>query len=164
MSKRKISLLLFFETLFIGLLSLVAGLALGVVLSQLMSALVANLFEADMSKFQFVFSGEACLKTIAYFGIIYLLVIAFNTIMINKLKIIDLIQANRKSEKVRLKNPVICTIIFFFAVTILGVAYYQVTVNYLKFLSEISLFWQVMGAGVLATNEEIGRASCRERV
>jgi len=151
MSKRKISLLLFFETLFIGLLSLVAGLALGVVLSQLMSALVANLFEADMSKFQFVFSGEACLKTIAYFGIIYLLVIAFNTIMINKLKIIDLIQANRKSEKVRLKNPVICTIIFFFAVTILGVAYYQVTVNYLKFLSEISLFWQVMGAGVLAT-------------
>ena len=151
MSKRKISLLLFFETLFIGLLSLVAGLALGVVLSQLMSALVANLFEADMSKFQFVFSGEACLKTIAYFGIIYLLVIAFNTIMINKLKIIDLIQANRKSEKVRLKNPVICTIIFFFAVTILGVAYYQVTVNYLKFLSEISMFWQVMGAGVLAT-------------
>ena len=151
MSKRKISLLLFLETLFIGLLSLVAGLSLGVILSQLMSVMVANLFEADMSKFQFVFSGEACLKTIAYFGIIYLLVIAFNTVMINKLKIIDLIQASRKSEKVRLKNPIICTVIFFLAATILGIAYYQVTVNYLKVLSEIALFWQVIGAGAIAT-------------
>ena len=151
MSKRKISLLLFLETLFIGLLSLVAGLSLGIILSQLMSVMVANLFEADMSKFQFVFSGEVCLKTIAYFGIIYLLVIAFNTVMINKLKIIDLIQASRKSEKVRLKNPIICTVIFFLAATILGVAYYQVTVNYLKVLSEIALFWQVIGAGVIAT-------------
>ena len=151
MSKRKISLLLFLETLFIGLLSLVAGLSLGIILSQLMSVMVANLFEADMSKFQFVFSGEACLKTIAYFGIIYLLVIAFNTVMINKLKIIDLIQASRKSEKVRLKNPIICTVIFFLAATILGVAYYQVTVNYLKVLSEIALFWQVISAGVIAT-------------
>ena len=151
MSKRKISLLLFLETLFIGLLSLVAGLSLGIILSQLMSVMVANLFEADMSKFQFVFSGEACLKTIAYFGIIYLLVIAFNTVMINKLKIIDLIQASRKSEKVRLKNPIICTVIFFLAATILGIAYYQVTVNYLKVLSEIALFWQVIGAGVIAT-------------
>ena len=151
MSKRKISLLLFFETLFIGLLSLVAGLVIGVVLSQLMSVFVANLFEADMSKFQFVFSSEACLKTIAYFGIIYLLVIAFNTIMINKLKIIDLIQASRKAEKVRLKNPVVCIIIFFLAAAILGVAYYQVTVNYLTFLSNLSMFTQVMGAGILAT-------------
>ena len=151
MSKRKISLLLFLETLFIGLLSLVAGLSLGIILSQLMSVMVANLFEADMSKFQFVFSGEACLKTIAYFGIIYLLVIAFNTVMINKLKIIDLIQASRKSEKVRLKNPIICTVIFFLAATVLGIAYYQVTVNYLKVLSEIALFWQVIGAGVIAT-------------
>ena len=140
MSKRKISLLLFLETLFIGLLSLVAGLSLGIILSQLMSVMVAHLFEADMSEFQFVFSGEACLKTIAYFGIIYLLVIAFNTVMINKLKIIDLIQASRKSEKVRLKNPIICTVIFFLAATILGIAYYQVTVNYLKVLSEIALF------------------------
>lgn len=151
MSKRKISLLLFFETLFIGLLSLVAGLAIGVVLSQLMSVFVANLFEADMSKFQFVFSSEACLKTIAYFGIIYLLVIAFNTIMINKLKIIDLIQASRKAEKVRLKNPVVCIVIFLFAVTILSIAYYQATVNYLTFFSTPSMFAQVMGFGILAT-------------
>lgn len=54
MSKRKISIILFFETLLIGIVSLVVGLFLGAVLSQFMSILVANLFDADMTKFKFV--------------------------------------------------------------------------------------------------------------
>lgn len=62
MSKRKISLILFFETLIIGVISLGVGLALGIVLSQLMSILVANMFEADLTKFQFTFSSSAALK------------------------------------------------------------------------------------------------------
>ena len=44
MSKRKISAILLIETLLIGVLSLVVGLGLGVVLSQFMSLLVANMF------------------------------------------------------------------------------------------------------------------------
>ena len=56
MSKRKISFILFFETLLIGVLSFVCGLVLGIGLSQLMSVLVVNMFEANMTKFQFVFS------------------------------------------------------------------------------------------------------------
>ena len=51
MSKRKISMILFIETLLIGLVSLGVGLGLGVLLSQLMSLLVANMFEADFTKF-----------------------------------------------------------------------------------------------------------------
>lgn len=151
MSKRKISLLLFFETLFIGILSLAFGLVIGVMLSQLMSVLVVKLFEADMSKFQFVFSSEACLKTMLYFGIIYCLVILFNTFMINKLKIIDLVQLSRKSEKVRLKNPIICTLVFLLSATALGFAYYQVTINYLKMFSNVSIFWQSVIIGVVST-------------
>lgn len=151
MSKRKISLLLFFETLFIGILSLAFGLVIGVMLSQLMSVLVAKLFEADMSKFQFVFSSEACLKTMLYFGIIYCLVILFNAFMINKLKIIDLVQSSRKSEKVRLKNPIVCTLVFLLSATALGFAYYQVTVNYLKMFSSVSIFWQSIIIGVVST-------------
>ena len=64
MSKRKISMILFFETLFIGFLSLIVGLGLGVILSQFMSLFVANMFEADLTKFAFVFSSSACTKTI----------------------------------------------------------------------------------------------------
>lgn len=64
MSKRNISLILFLETLFIGIISLGVGLVLGVILSQLMSMLVVNVFEADMTKFVFVFSSSACFKTL----------------------------------------------------------------------------------------------------
>lgn len=127
MSKRKISLILFFETLIIGVISLGVGLALGIVLSQLMSILVANMFEADLTKFQFTFSSSAALKALLYFSIMYLIVMIFNTIIVNKCKLIDLLHGNKKSEKVKLKNPIICTVVFIIAVIALSYAYYLVT-------------------------------------
>lgn len=127
MSKRKISLILFFETLIIGVISLGVGLALGIILSQLMSILVANMFEADLTKFQFTFSSSAALKALLYFSIMYLIVMIFNTIIVNKCKLIDLLHGNKKSEKVKLKNPIICTIVFIIAVIALSYAYYLVT-------------------------------------
>ena len=77
MSKRKISTILFIETIAIGILSLGIGLGVGIILSQLMSLLVANMFEADMTNFTFTFSESALVKTIIYFGIMYLLVMIF---------------------------------------------------------------------------------------
>lgn len=159
MSKRKISLILFFETLLIGLISLIIGLGLGVFLSQLMSVLVANMFEADMTKFQFVFSQSACLKTLIYFGIMYLIVIIFNTIIINKYKLIDLLSSSKKSEKVKLKNPYVCIVIFVISVIVLGLAYYLVTDGFEKLttadqilipiimgiVSTFTLFWSMSG-------------------
>ncbi len=159
MSKRKISLILFFETLLIGLISLIIGLGLGVVLSQLMSILVVNMFEADMTKFQFIFSQSACLKTLIYFGIMYLIVIVFNTIIINKYKLIDLLSVNKKSEKVKLKNPYLCIVIFLISVITQGIAYYLVTDGFTKLtstnqilipiimgiVSTFTLFWSISG-------------------
>ena len=120
MGKRKISTVLFIETIVIGLLSLGVGLGLGVILSQLMSLLVANMFEADMTKFAFTFSKEALIKTTIYFGIMYLLVMVFNTIQVSRCKLIDLINSNKRSEKVKINNPIICILIFLVAVVILG--------------------------------------------
>lgn len=127
MSKRKISMILFFETLFIGIISLVVGLGIGIILSQLMSLVVANMFEADLTKFTFTFSSSACIKTLVYFSIMYLIVMIFNTININKCKLIDLLHANKKSEKVKLKNTYLCTIVFIVSACVLGYAYYLVT-------------------------------------
>lgn len=126
MSKRKMSLILFFETLFIGILSLGVGIGLGVVLSQFMSIIVANMFEADMTKFTFVFSKSAFIKTLIYFGIMYLIVILFSTIQINKCKLIDLLYGSKKSEKLKLKNPLFCTIVFIVSCIFLGIQYYKV--------------------------------------
>ena len=127
MSKRKISMVLFFETILIGMISLVVGLGLGVLLSQLMSMLVANMFEADMTKYEFIFSSDACLKTFIYFGIMYVIVMLFNAINVGKCKLIDLIQTSKKSETVKMKNPILCTIVFFISAIALGYAYYMVT-------------------------------------
>lgn len=126
MSKRKISFILFLETLLVGVLSLGVGIGIGFLLSQLMSIVVANMFEADLTKFEFIFSKGACLKTLIYFGIMYFVVMMFNTINISKYKLIDLINSNKKSEKVKLKNSLFCVIIFLISVGILGYAYYLV--------------------------------------
>ena len=127
MSKRKISMILFFETILIGVISLIVGLGLGILLSQLMSMLVANMFEADMTKYQFIFSSDACIKTLIYFGIMYVIVMLFNAINVGKCKLIDLIQTSRKSETVKMKNPLLCVIVFILAAIALGYAYYMVT-------------------------------------
>lgn len=129
MSKRKISMILFIETILIGSISLIVGLVIGSLLSQLMSILVVNMFEADMTEFTFIFSKSAMIKTLIYFGIMYLLVMIFNTIQISKCKLIDLIHSAKKSEKVKIKNPVTCIIIFILASIILGYAYYKVTLG-----------------------------------
>ena len=66
MGKRKVSTMLFIETLIIGLVSLVVGLLAGIGISQFTSVLVANMFDADMSSYSFVFSGSAFAKTCLY--------------------------------------------------------------------------------------------------
>ena len=127
MSKRKISMVLFFETILIGIISLAVGLGIGVLFSQLMSMLVANMFEADMTKYQFIFSSDACIKTLIYFGIMYVIVMLFNAINVGRCKLIDLIQTSKKSETVKMKNPMLCTIVFIISAIALGYAYYMVT-------------------------------------
>ncbi|MBQ8965478.1 ABC transporter permease [Ruminococcus sp.] len=139
MNKSKISALLLTETLLIGLGSLVIGLPVGIGLSQLMSALVAGLFEADMSEYRFIVSGGAVLKTCLYFGLMYVVVMLFNSFMISKSKLIDLMNSGKRSEKPKLKNPVFCVLIFIVAVLMLGYAYYNVGIA-TKVLSQKKLY------------------------
>ncbi len=150
MSKRKISLILFFETLIIGILSLGVGLLIGFFLSELMSLLVANLFEADMTNFRFIFSSSAALKCLIYFGIMYLIVMIFNTISVSKCKLIDLINSSKKTEKIKLKNPILCVIIFIIACAMLIYSYYFVTSDS-KLSGDITSLYIPIVLGALST-------------
>jgi len=125
MSKSKISLILLLETLIIGILSLGVGLVLGVVLSQVTSVFIANMLVADMSKYVFVFSKAATVKTIFCFGIIYIVVMLFNTIVVSKNKLINLITEIRKQEKIKIKNPIISTFLFILSIIMLVGSYYM---------------------------------------
>lgn len=127
--------------------------------SQFMSILVGKLFEADMSKFEFVFSKEACIKTCIYFAVMFIAVMIFNTITVSKYKLINLLTATKKNEEVKIKNPVVCVIIFLIAVAILVYCYYKVTIGVntmstadqiipiiiLGIISTILLFWSLSG-------------------
>ena len=127
MGRRQISGIILLETILIGILSLAVGLFIGIFASQFMSILVAKLFEADMTEFTFVFSKDACIKTCIYFAVMYIAVIIFNTLTISRYKLINLLTAVKKNEKVKLKNPIISILIFIASSVLLGYAYYLVT-------------------------------------
>lgn len=129
MGRRQISKILLMETIFVGAISLVIGLIAGVFASQFMSILVAKMFEADMSEFQFVFSKDACIKTCVYFAIMYIAVMFFNTLTVSRYKLINLLNATKKNEKVKIKNSFLCVLVFMVSVTLLGYAYWKVTVD-----------------------------------
>ena len=127
MSKGQISRILLIETILVGIISLVVGLIIGVFASQFMSILVGKLFAADMSKFEFVFSKDACIKTCIYFAVMYIAVMIFNTFTISRYKLINLLNASKKNEKIKIKNLWVCILVFIVGAVILGYAYYKVT-------------------------------------
>lgn len=150
MGKQQISRILFLETMFIGILSLVIGLLAGIFGSQLMSALVARLFEADMTEYKFVFSKAAAMKTCLYFGVMYVAVMLLNVFTMSKYKLIDLLTAVKKNEKVRMKNPVVCVLVFIVAVAVLIRAYCMVTVD-VKEIENINFLGKPVAMGVIST-------------
>lgn len=150
MSRVKIAGILWMETIWMGVISLVAGLVIGMGLSQLMSLVVSYLFQADVSRFVFVISGKAVVKSIVYFFIIYTVVMIFNTIAIGHTRLIDFMTAGKKKEKNLLKNPVASVMIFLLACGILGYAYYNVTAGSKNLVSEYQVLAQVI-LGILGT-------------
>ena len=147
MGKRQVSKILLMETLIIGFISLAVGLGLGIIASQFMSIVVAKLFEADMSRFEFVFSQTAMLKTVMYYAIIYLIVMVFNVFAVTKYKLIDLLNAAKKGEKIKTRNLTISLILFIISVGILGVAYYLATQR----LDSLDLFGLSILLGIIGT-------------
>ena len=147
MGKRDVSKILLMETFIIGIISLVAGLIIGIIASQFMSIVVANLFEADMSEFTFVFSKAAAIKTIFYYVIIYLIVMIFNVFAVTKYKLIDLLNASKKGEKIKVRSLGLSVVIFLIAAVILGVAYYFATQR----LDSLDLFGTSILLGIIGT-------------
>ena len=99
LSQGQVSRLLVLETGAIGLISLAAGLALGVAASCGLSALTLSMFQMDLSGMLALhFSLKAAGKTVVCFGIIFLLVMVLSGLQVSRAKLIDLMQGNRKNE------------------------------------------------------------------
>ena len=129
MENKQLSRLIFVETMLIGFISLVVGIGLGVLLSQGLSIFTAQLFKVNLVNFTFVFSKIAFIKTTVCFGLIYIVVLIFNSSIIRRVKLIDLLTSARKNEKLRVKNIWVSVVVFIISVTMIGSAYYIVLKN-----------------------------------
>ncbi|ACO87046.1 FtsX-like permease family protein [Clostridium botulinum] len=132
MGKRKISKILVRETSIVGAISLIAGLIIGIGVSQGLSVFALKLFEVSINEYKFAVSTRAIGKTILYFGVMFLLVMIFNVFVISKYKIIDLLTSCRKNENMKFKNTFIYLLSFLLCVVLLGFAYKSILKTGLK--------------------------------
>lgn len=122
MPKRKISTILILETMYIGFFSLLAGLVFGFIASQGTAVLTGKMMAADMN-YGFVFSLEATLKTIAIFLGVFLVVVLFNRILLEKYELIELLRADRINEENFVKRAWMSVVIFVIGTGLLIYAY-----------------------------------------
>ena len=177
MSKRKVSRILLTETFIVGIISLVAGVILGMGVSQLLSIFTLKLFDVEMNKYRFTISINSISKTILYFGIMFLLVAIFNVLVISKYKIINLLTADKKSENVKFKKNFIYVLSFVLCVVCLIYSYksllttsidtknimFKVAVGIL-ILGTVLFFFSLSGLVLYFTNKNKRMINCNNKL
>ena len=120
----KISRVLVYETLTIGIISLLSGMVLGLIVSQVLTAVTANLFAVPLD-YHFVFSPSATIMTVFSFSMIFFITMIFNTMVLNRYKLIDLLNADRRNDELKIKKVWMSLLLFLISIACLGWAYHQ---------------------------------------
>lgn len=149
-SRSKITFMLFYETIIVGVMSLAVGLFIGVFLSQGLASVTAKLFAMNMKKYQFVFSKEACIKTIIYFSIMFFITMILNFVVVSRYKLINLINAQRKNEKLKGTNLIVSVLLFIISIVCLGFAYKLILENALVDITDSDFNLSIL-LGVVGT-------------
>lgn len=149
-SRSKIAFMLFYETIIVGVMSLAVGLFIGVFLSQGLASVTAKLFSVDMKKYQFVFSKEACIKTIIYFSIMFFITMILNFVVVSRYKLINLINSQRKNEKLKGTNLILSVALFIISIVCLGFAYKLILENALVDITDNNFKLSIL-LGVVGT-------------
>ena len=149
-SRSKIAFMLFYETIIVGVMSLAVGLFVGVFLSQGLASVTAKLFSVDMKKYQFVFSKEACIKTIIYFSIMFFITMILNFVVVSRYKLINLINSQRKNEKLKGTNLILSVVMFIISIVCLGFAYKLILENSLVDITDNNFKLSIL-LGVVGT-------------
>ncbi|MDR0501447.1 MAG: FtsX-like permease family protein [Coriobacteriales bacterium] len=144
MSRSKISFIIVLETLIVGIGALAIGLILGYLLSQLLVIATAALFNVRVEGFALYFSGSAAAVTITCFALIFICTLAFNVITVTRYKLLDLINASRVSEKLKLRNLPLAIILFIVSVGMIIASYMLLIDN-----GMLNMSWQFMAATIL---------------
>ena len=149
LSQGRVAALLFAETALIGLISLGVGLVLGIFLSQFLSVFTAGFFQITITEFHFVFSWKALGKTLLYFSLIFLVVMVFTALTVSRQKLIDLLQAERRSERLKARGLGMSVALFLLSLVLLAVAYAMLLIR--GMLRVDALFYLMLALGSLGT-------------
>ncbi|MCC2253506.1 ABC transporter permease [Ruminococcus sp. CLA-AA-H200] len=160
------------ETLVMGALSIVLGILLGAVCSQFVTAMLLHDYGQDFELTWTLFPDTA-LMTAGFFVIIFLLVGGANVRTIKKIRIIDMINAERRNEPPLKKNrfmPVV-TLIWLFVLVWMSVSGIRLRYYYFDSRFDVPvhiMFWAnilvpaagaLCGAALFASGKR-GKQSC----
>ena len=125
MGRGRVATIMALETVIVSVVAFVAGIVLGVGLSQLMTFFTASLFKTQIANFHFFFSVHAFNLTLACMLVMFVLTLLLNLRAVRRTKLIELMGAERRNESIKTRNPWIAIIIFAVGVVLVGVAYYR---------------------------------------
>ncbi len=119
MNKKDIAKVIAFESLFIAVLSIGAGLFVGIVFSKLSELVLLNIVHYEVS-FGFFISGKAICYTIETFAVIFFLLFIKSVVKVRLSNPLELLKSENAGEKPPKSNFVFAII----GVAVLAVAYY----------------------------------------
>lgn len=125
MGRGRVATIAALETVIVSVVAFVAGIVLGVGLSQLMTFFTASLFKTQIANFHFFFSVHAFNLTLACMLVMFVLTLLLNLRAVRRTKLIELMGAERRNESIKTRNPWIAIAIFAVGVALVGVAYYR---------------------------------------
>lgn len=125
MGRGRVATIMALETVIVSVVAFVAGIVLGVGLSQLMTFFTASLFKTQIANFHFFFSVHAFNLTLACMLVMFVLTLLLNLRAVRRTKLIELMGAERRNESIKTLNPWIAIAIFAVGVVLVGVAYYR---------------------------------------
>lgn len=125
MGRGRVATIMALETVIVSVVAFVAGIVLGVGLSQLMTFFTASLFKTQIANFHFFFSMHAFNLTLACMLVMFVLTLLLNLRAVRRTKLIELMGAERRNESIKTRNPWIAIAIFAVGAVLVGVAYYR---------------------------------------
>lgn len=134
MSPGKVSLILIFETIIIGIVALILGILLGVALSQLMTFATASITNSQMHNYKFLFSISSTFRTISTFAVLFVIVGLFNIVKINKTRLVTLLSRDSAGNVMKVLSRPLSIILFLVSILMIALAYRYLIKSEMSFL------------------------------
>ena len=123
MKKTSLALVILIENILVGISALVAGLIVGVVISQFSSLAILKLFNTPVERFHFLLIPDAFVFTACMFACVFLISTFCATLVISRARLSILFRSSFASERFKMKNPWITLVLFLVSLFVIAHAY-----------------------------------------